>query len=108
MSTTPWTTWRQSQKCSRRISTCWSLNPLGLAVMTDQQHSVGGAALAGENLPTLEGEGLHRRLGQRQLTMMAIGGGDGECLVFGSRGKLRPVRASDPLFYLLGGGVSSY
>jgi amino acid permease len=45
--------------------------------MTDQNRSAAGPALAGEKLPMPEVEGLHRRLTQRQLTIIAIGGAIG-------------------------------
>src|SRR5215467_14554111 len=50
--------------------------------MTDQEPA--GAAIADEKLAVSEAEGLHRRLSQRQLTMMAIGGAIGVGLFLGS------------------------
>ncbi len=52
--------------------------------MSDRDDSGVGAALTDGTLPTTDVEGLHRRLGQRQLTMMAIGGAIGVGLFLGS------------------------
>ncbi len=62
--------------------------------MTDQQRAAVETTLTGEKPPTPEVEGLHRRLSQRQLTMMAIGGAIGVGLFLGS------------LSYLLGAGIA--
>jgi L-asparagine transporter-like permease len=74
--------------------------------MTDQPQAVGGAVLAGEKPQTPEGEGLHRRLGQRQLTMMAIGGAIGVGLFLGSRDTVRLAGPAVILSYLLGAGIA--
>src|SRR3984893_2375170 len=71
--------------------------------MSDQQLS---AVEAGDKLPTLEAEGLHRRLGQRQLTMMALGGAIGVCLFLGSSVTIRLAGPAVILSYLLGAGIA--
>jgi L-asparagine transporter-like permease len=53
-----------------------------------------------------EAEGLHRRLGQRQLTMMAIGGAIGVGLFLGSRLTIRLAGPGVIVSYLLGAGIA--
>src|ERR1700739_2066189 len=72
--------------------------------MTDQQRSP--AVLAGEAPPTPEAEALHRGLGQRQLTMMAIGGAIGVGLFLGSSVTIRLAGPAVILSYLLGAGIA--
>ncbi len=56
--------------------------------------------------PAAEAEGLHRRLRQRQLTMMAIGGAIGVGLFFGSSVTIRLAGPGVILSYLLGAGIA--
>src|ERR1700730_12853382 len=74
--------------------------------MTDQHPSPAGTPLAGQALPTPEVEGLHRRLSQRQLTMMAIGGAIGVGLFLGSSVTIRLAGPAVILSYLLGAGLA--
>ena len=53
-----------------------------------------------------EAEGLHRRLGQRQLTMMAIGGAIGVGLFLGSRLTIRLAGPGVIVSYLLGACIA--
>jgi amino acid transporter, AAT family len=65
-----------------------------------------GAAGAGETLSTPEVEGLHRRLSQRQLTMMAIGGAIGVGLFLGSSVTIHLAGPAVIISYLLGAGIA--
>jgi AAT family amino acid transporter len=73
--------------------------------MTDQGGAAADATLAGTKPPT-EAEGLHRRLSQRQLTMMAIGGAIGVGLFLGSSVTIRLAGPAVILSYLLGAGIA--
>jgi len=73
--------------------------------MTEPESSAVKVAL-GEQLPTPEVEGLHRRLSQRQLTMMAIGGAIGVGLFLGSSVTIRLAGPAVILSYLLGAGIA--
>src|SRR5215472_12722899 len=72
--------------------------------MTDQEPA--GAAIADEKLAVSEAEGLHRRLSQRQLTMVAIGGAIGVGLFLGSRVSIHLAGPAVIVSYLLGAGIA--
>src|SRR5215467_1084329 len=74
--------------------------------MTDQQQARTAAVLLPEASPSDEQEGLHRRLSQRQLTMMAIGGAIGVGLFLGSGLTLQLAGPAVILSYLLGAGIA--
>src|SRR5580692_12677582 len=74
--------------------------------MTDRQDSGIGTAPAGGMSPTPKMEGLHRRLGQRQLTMMAIGGAIGVGLFLGSSVTIRLAGPAVIVSYVLGAGIA--
>jgi len=61
---------------------------------------------AANNKPAAETEGLHRRLGQRQLTMMAIGGAIGVGLFLGSSLAIRLAGPGVIISYLLGAVIA--
>jgi L-asparagine transporter-like permease len=73
--------------------------------MIDRESPAVGAPLA-EQVPMAEGEGLHRRLSQRQLTMMAIGGAIGVGLFLGSSVTIQLAGPAVILSYLLGAGIA--
>jgi len=74
--------------------------------MTDRGGAAADATFAGTKPPMPEVEGLHRRLSQRQLTMMAIGGAIGVGLFLGSSVTIRLAGPAVILSYLLGAGVA--
>src|SRR5437588_7044331 len=63
-------------------------------------------AVTAEKTPVPETEGLHRRLSQRQLTMMAIGGAIGVGLFLGSSVTIRLAGPAVIISYLLGAGIA--
>ncbi len=74
--------------------------------MTDQPQAGATATLLPETSPTNEAEGLHRRLSQRQLTMMAIGGAIGVGLFLGSGVTIRLAGPGVIVSYLVGAGIA--
>ena len=70
--------------------------------MTDQQ----GTVVAGQPESAGQIEGLHRRLTQRQLTMMAIGGAIGVGLFLGSSVTIRLAGPAVIVSYLIGAGIA--
>ena len=70
--------------------------------MREQQSSIAGAVA--DTAP--ETEGLRRGLGQRQLTMMAIGGAIGVGLFLGSSVTIRLAGPAVIISYLLGAGIA--
>jgi amino acid transporter, AAT family len=72
--------------------------------MTDREASMVGTAPAELSRP--EAEGLQRRLGQRQLTMMAIGGAIGVGLFLGSSVTIRLAGPAVILSYFLGAFIA--
>ena len=73
--------------------------------MTDQQHDRASAALP-KDTASFESVGLHRRLSQRQLTMMAIGGAIGVGLFLGSAVTIRLAGPAVILSYLFGAVIA--
>jgi L-asparagine transporter-like permease len=73
--------------------------------MTDPHSSADGATLP-EKPAMPEVQGLHRRLGQRQLTMMAIGGAIGVGLFLGSSVTIRLAGPAVILSYVVGAGIA--
>src|SRR5262245_42763109 len=74
--------------------------------MTNQTLSQAGEANAGAAVSTPPVEGLHRRLSQRQLTMMAIGGAIGVGLFLGSSVTIRLAGPAVIVSYVLGAGIA--
>lgn len=74
--------------------------------MTEPQRVVKDTTTNAEMLPAPEGEGLQRRLGQRQLTMMAIGGAIGVGLFLGSSVTIHLAGPAVIISYLLGAGIA--
>src|SRR5499425_327866 len=73
--------------------------------MTDQQCS-NGAALSSEAPPAEGADGLQRRLSQRQLTMMAIGGAIGVGLFLGSSVTIQLAGPAVIISYLVGAAIA--
>jgi amino acid transporter, AAT family len=74
--------------------------------MTDAQRAAVATPSSAEIPPTPEVDGLHRRLSQRQLTMMAIGGAIGVGLFLGSGVTIRLAGPAVIISYLLGAGIA--
>jgi AAT family amino acid transporter len=74
--------------------------------MTDQQRSAKAGMVANGKPPVAEVQDLHRRLGQRQLTMMAIGGAIGVGLFLGSSVTIRLAGPAVILSYVIGAGIA--
>jgi L-asparagine transporter-like permease len=74
--------------------------------MSDPTRSSSIAASASDEQLAPETEGLHRRLKQRQLTMMAIGGAIGVGLFLGSSVTIRLAGPGVILSYVLGAGIA--
>jgi L-asparagine transporter-like permease len=74
--------------------------------MSDREISGVETAPVSGSPSSTEVEGLHRRLSQRQLTMMAIGGAIGVGLFLGSSVTIRLAGPAVILSYLLGAGIA--
>ncbi|HEY6272764.1 MAG TPA: amino acid permease, partial [Terriglobales bacterium] len=74
--------------------------------MTDQERLAAGSAVAGDETRSPIVDGLHRRLGQRQLTMMAIGGAIGVGLFLGSSVTIRLAGPAVIVSYVLGAAIA--
>jgi L-asparagine transporter-like permease len=74
--------------------------------MSDREISAVETAPVTGQPSTVEVEGLHRRLSQRQLTMMAIGGAIGVGLFLGSSVTIRLAGPAVILSYILGAGIA--
>ena len=74
--------------------------------MTEAQRSGAGPTLPLEPPSLIDAEGLRRRLSQRQLTMMAIGGAIGVGLFLGSGVTIRLAGPAVIVSYLLGAGLA--
>lgn len=74
--------------------------------MSDQDRVAAGAAVADADPSAPAIDGLHRRLGQRQLTMMAIGGAIGVGLFLGSAVTVHLAGPAVIVSYLLGAGIA--
>jgi AAT family amino acid transporter len=74
--------------------------------MIEPQSEPLDAAVVAEKTPPAEADGLHRRLSQRQLTMMAIGGAIGVGLFLGSSVTIRLAGPAVILSYILGAGIA--
>src|SRR6476659_3435936 len=91
---------------SGKIFISWPLLPQRSPAMTEPQRTSGGVALAPESSDPNHADGLLRRLSQRQLTMMAIGGAIGVGLFLGSGVTIRLAGPGVILSCLLGAGIA--